>query len=57
MGCFQSTAKKQFPGHEDPVVLASQTACELFIDLSSIVILMCAFDLIQFELASELRGL
>ncbi|NP_001305046.1 calcineurin B-like protein 1 [Nicotiana tabacum] len=26
MGCFQSTAKKQFPGHEDPVVLASQTA-------------------------------
>ncbi|MCD7462074.1 hypothetical protein HAX54_047708 [Datura stramonium] len=27
MGCFHSTATKQFPGHEDPVVLASQTAC------------------------------
>ncbi|GAB4834652.1 Calcineurin B-like protein 1 [Ancistrocladus abbreviatus] len=28
MGCFNSTArrKKQWPGHEDPVVLASQTA-------------------------------
>ncbi|KAG5540001.1 hypothetical protein RHGRI_020290 [Rhododendron griersonianum] len=26
MGCFQSTARKQFPGHEDPVLLASQTA-------------------------------
>lgn len=26
MGCFQSVARKQFPGHEDPVVLASQTA-------------------------------
>ncbi|XAR54881.1 hypothetical protein NMG60_11030208 [Bertholletia excelsa] len=26
MGCFHSTARKQFPGYEDPVVLASQTA-------------------------------
>ncbi|KAH9776911.1 calcineurin B-like protein 1 [Citrus sinensis] len=26
MGCFQSKVAKQFPGHEDPVLLASQTA-------------------------------
>jgi hypothetical protein len=28
MGCFHSTAKRQHPGYEDPVHLASQTACE-----------------------------
>ncbi|CAH9086619.1 unnamed protein product [Cuscuta europaea] len=47
MGCFQSTATKQFPGHENPVVLASQTAFsvsevealfELFKSISSSVI-------------------
>lgn len=47
MGCFQSTARKQFPGHEDPVILASQTAFsvsevealfELFKSISSSVI-------------------
>lgn len=47
MGCFQSVAKKQFPGHEDPVALASQTAFsvsevealfELFKSISSSVI-------------------
>ncbi|GMH09280.1 hypothetical protein Nepgr_011121 [Nepenthes gracilis] len=26
MGCFHSTARKHWPGHEDPVLLASQTA-------------------------------
>ncbi|KAF7810041.1 calcineurin B-like protein 1 [Senna tora] len=26
MGCFSSTARRQFPGHEDPVTLASETA-------------------------------
>uniref|UniRef100_A0A7C9DA08 Calcineurin B-like protein n=1 Tax=Opuntia streptacantha TaxID=393608 RepID=A0A7C9DA08_OPUST len=26
MGCFHSTASRQFPGYEDPVFLASQTA-------------------------------
>ncbi|KAH9720936.1 calcineurin B-like protein 1 [Citrus sinensis] len=26
MGCFQSKVAKQFPGHEDPILLASQTA-------------------------------
>uniref|UniRef100_A0A7N0UWW0 Calcineurin B-like protein n=1 Tax=Kalanchoe fedtschenkoi TaxID=63787 RepID=A0A7N0UWW0_KALFE len=26
MGCFQSKVRKEFPGHEDPVVLASETA-------------------------------
>ncbi|KAL9387491.1 hypothetical protein Peur_020615 [Populus x canadensis] len=26
MGCFSSKVARQFPGHEDPVVLASQTA-------------------------------
>ncbi|KAG5523790.1 hypothetical protein RHGRI_030697 [Rhododendron griersonianum] len=29
MGCYPSKARKQFPGHEDPVTLASQTACKL----------------------------
>ncbi|KAH9610753.1 hypothetical protein KSS87_017341 [Heliosperma pusillum] len=48
MGCFHSTAKrKQLPGHEDPVYLASQTAFsvsevealfELFKSISSSVI-------------------
>ncbi|KZV52408.1 calcineurin B-like protein 01 [Dorcoceras hygrometricum] len=47
MGCFQSTEKRQFPGHEDPVLLASQTAFsvsevealfELFKSISSSVI-------------------
>ncbi|KAI9087068.1 hypothetical protein K1719_031029 [Acacia pycnantha] len=26
MGCFSSKVRRQFPGHEDPVTLASQTA-------------------------------
>ncbi|ONM63168.1 calcineurin B-like9 [Zea mays] len=26
MGCFHSTAKRQHPGYEDPVDLASQTS-------------------------------
>ncbi|XP_072963871.1 calcineurin B-like protein 1 isoform X1 [Typha angustifolia] len=26
MGCFQSKARRQYPGYEDPVLLASQTA-------------------------------
>eukprot|EP00262_Sarcandra_glabra_P009879 TRINITY_DN2464_c0_g2_i1.p1 TRINITY_DN2464_c0_g2~~TRINITY_DN2464_c0_g2_i1.p1 ORF type:complete len:214 (+),score=35.88 TRINITY_DN2464_c0_g2_i1:25-666(+) len=47
MGCLQSTARKQFPGHEDPVNLAAQTAFsvsevealfELFKSISSSVI-------------------
>ncbi|XP_060213548.1 calcineurin B-like protein 1 isoform X3 [Lycium barbarum] len=47
MGCFHSKATKQFPGHEDPVVLSSQTAFgvsevealfELFKNISSSVI-------------------
>ncbi|KAL6548009.1 Calcineurin B-like protein 1 [Orobanche hederae] len=49
MGCFHSTSRKQFPGHESPVLLASQTACqfsvsevealfELFKSISSSVI-------------------
>ncbi|EPS61218.1 hypothetical protein M569_13582 [Genlisea aurea] len=25
MGCFSSTSRKQFPGHEDPILLASKT--------------------------------
>lgn len=29
MGCFSSKVARQFPGHEDPVALASQTACKL----------------------------
>ncbi|KAJ3675650.1 hypothetical protein LUZ60_004692 [Juncus effusus] len=47
MGCFQSTGKRQFPGYEDPVQLASQTAFsvsevealfELFKSISSSVL-------------------
>ncbi|XP_042022579.1 calcineurin B-like protein 1 isoform X2 [Salvia splendens] len=47
MGCFHSKTRKQFPGHEDPVLLASQTAFsvsevealfELFKSISSSVI-------------------
>ncbi|KAK9144733.1 hypothetical protein Sjap_004636 [Stephania japonica] len=47
MGCFSSTARKQFPGTEDPLVLASQTAFsvsevealfELFKSISSSVV-------------------
>ncbi|KAL6536541.1 Calcineurin B-like protein 1 [Orobanche gracilis] len=47
MGCFHSTSRKQFPGHESPVLLASQTAFsvsevealfELFKSISSSVI-------------------
>lgn len=30
MGCFSSTVRKQFAGYEDPIVLASQTACKFF---------------------------
>ncbi|XVF52464.1 hypothetical protein PTKIN_Ptkin05aG0020100 [Pterospermum kingtungense] len=26
MGCFQSKVARQYPGHEDPIILASQTA-------------------------------
>ncbi|CAI9772459.1 unnamed protein product [Fraxinus pennsylvanica] len=32
MGCIQSTATRQSPRHEDPVLLASQTACNSVID-------------------------
>ncbi|GMI77603.1 hypothetical protein HRI_001429600 [Hibiscus trionum] len=47
MGCFQSKVTRQYPGHEDPIVLASQTAFsvsevealfELFKSISSSVI-------------------
>ncbi|RDY07535.1 Calcineurin B-like protein 1, partial [Mucuna pruriens] len=47
MGCFISTARRQFPGHEDPVTLASHTAFsvsevealfELFKSISSSVL-------------------
>ncbi|KAJ1415063.1 EF-Hand 1, calcium-binding site [Sesbania bispinosa] len=47
MGCFNSKARKQFPGQEDPVILASQTAFtvsevealfELFKSISSSVV-------------------
>ncbi|XP_027352197.1 calcineurin B-like protein 1 isoform X2 [Abrus precatorius] len=47
MGCFNSTVRRQFPGHEDPVTLSSHTAFsvsevealfELFKSISSSVV-------------------
>ncbi|CAL5355832.1 unnamed protein product [Camellia sinensis] len=60
MGCFHSTASKQFPGHEDPVILASQTAFsvsevealfELYKSISSSVIDDGLINKEEFQLA------
>ncbi|XP_020419494.1 calcineurin B-like protein 1 isoform X1 [Prunus persica] len=60
MGCFSSKARRQFPGHEDPVSLASQTAFtvsevealfELYKSISSSVIDDGLINKEEFQLA------
>uniref|UniRef100_A0A804U6H5 RRM domain-containing protein n=1 Tax=Zea mays TaxID=4577 RepID=A0A804U6H5_MAIZE len=55
MGCFHSTAKRQHPGYEDPVHLASQTSCE-FTDPISCPTLSVSEVEALFELFKSISG-
>lgn len=42
MGCLHSTAAREYPGHENPVKLASETACKFNLHHTFHLLLLCS---------------